>query len=128
MPDGARAAVGLAELVAEVRALAAEVRELRAAVAPDLGARAAVLVALRGAFGTAAFTSMDALEAAAAAPGGPLERALVPVMGDAIGGARRLARRMAKMAGRPAGGLVLARIGDDRGSALYVIQAAHWPV
>lgn len=113
MPDA------LAEALHE---LAAQVAELRQAIAPELAERAAALAALRGTFAEAAFTATDALEAAAARPGGELAAALLPMMGDPRGGVRRLSRRLAKLTGKGAAGLVLARIGDDRGSALYVIQ------
>lgn len=125
MTDTAAALEALGFLI---RALTAEMRELRAAVAPELGVRFAALVALHAVFGAAAFTATDALERAAGAPGGALERALLPLMGDPRGGLRRLSRRLAKLAGKPAGGLVLVRIGADRGAALYVIQTAQWPV
>jgi len=41
---------------------------------------------------------------------------------------RRLSRRLAKLVGKPAGGLVLTRIGDDRGSALYVTEKTSWTI
>ena len=113
----------LRELVRGVAGLRAEVRELRAVVAPELAMRASVLRALRGAFGDSNFTAQDALEHAAEHPDGDCARALVPLLGGSpVGGLRRLSRRLAKLAGKPAAGLVLTRIGDDRGVALYVIQ------
>lgn len=112
------------DLVAAVRALAAEVRELRAALAPELEARARLLAALNTTFRHSVFTSLDALEAAAQAPAGELGRAVVDIVGPVpAGGLRRLARRLAKMAGKPASGFVLRRIGEDRGSALYAVAS-----
>jgi hypothetical protein len=105
-------------------ALRAEVGELRGAVAPDLAQRALVLCAFRSAFVDSNFTAQDALEHAAEQPDGDCARALVPLLGGPVGGLRRLARRMAKLAGKPAGGLVLTRIGDDRGAALHVTQTS----
>jgi hypothetical protein len=113
------------EAVALLRELVAEVRELRAAVAPELAQRVAVLAALHGAFGGEAFTALDALERAAEEPLGECAKALVPLLGAPLGGLRRLARRLAKLAGKAAGGLVLTRVGDDRGAYLYVIEAAQ---
>lgn len=110
-----------------LRELIGQVAELRGVIAPDLALRAAVLQALRGEFGAAAFIAMDALEAAAEKPEGDLAQALIPLLGSPVGGLRRLARRMAKLVGKPAGGLVLTRIGDDRGAALYVVQTVQWP-
>jgi hypothetical protein len=112
------------ELLDAVRELTAEVRELRAAVAPDLAERAAVLAALAGEFGKVAFTALDALEVAAGKPQGECARALLPLTGAPAGGVRRLAKRLAKMAGKSAGGFRLVRIGDDRGSNLYVTETA----
>ena len=111
------------DVVALLQELLAGQREILAAVAPDLAQRAAVLAALRSEFGDASFAAIDALEACAAFPEGPMARALVPWLGGPVGGLRRLSRRLAKLAGKPAGGLTLTRVGDDRGSALYVIRA-----
>ncbi len=104
------------------------IAELRAAVAPELAMRTALLAALASEFGVATFTALDTLESVAAKPDGELAGALAPLIGSPAGGLRRLSRRLAKLAGRPAGGFVLVRIGEDRGSALYVTQTAHWPV
>ena len=92
---------------------------------PDLAERAALLRALRDVFGEADFTAQDVLEHAAERPDGDCAQALVPLLGGPVGGLRRLAPRLAKLAGKPAGGLVLTRI-DDRAAALYVIQTVHW--
>jgi hypothetical protein len=99
-----------------------ELAELRAAIAPDLAQRVVVLHSLRCEFGTENFTALDALERAAERPDSEFARALVPLLGGPVGGLRRLSRRLAKLAGKPAGGVALVRVGDDRGSALYVIQ------
>ena len=95
--------------------------ELRAVVAPDLAQRAAVLAALRDEFAGANFTALDALECAAARPGGAIARALVPLLGAPVGGLPRFSKRLARLVGKPAGGLALVRVGDDRGAALYVV-------
>ena len=57
------------EVVALLHRVVAELEELRAAVAPELAERAAVLAALREAFGEAAFTAEDACGHAAESPG-----------------------------------------------------------
>lgn len=118
-------AATLADVLREVRALVIEVGELRREIAPELAARKRLLVALQAQFGSEAFTATDALERAAACPDDEIARALVPLLGGAVGGLRRLSRRLAKLAGKPAGGMTLTRIGDDRGSALYVIQTGQ---
>lgn len=56
-----------------------------------------------------------------------LAQALSTLIGSPAGGLRRPSRRLAKLAGNPAGGYTLIRIGDDRGASLYVIQKAEWP-
>jgi hypothetical protein len=112
-------------VVALLRDLVAEVRELRAAIAPDLAQRVDVLRSLHCEFGAENFTAIDALERAAERPDSEFARALVPLLGGPIGGVRRLSRRLSKLSGKPAGGIVLTRVGDDRGSALYVTQTAQ---
>ncbi len=122
LPGAIRAELDPADIVDLLRELIAGMRELRAAVAPDLAQRGALLGALHDAFGGAAFTALDALELAAAAPAGAqLPLSLIALTGSPAGGLRRLSRRLAKLVGRPAGGLALTRIGDDHGSALYTV-------
>ncbi|MCC7325567.1 MAG: hypothetical protein IT521_02015 [Burkholderiales bacterium] len=120
--DAAATLVPAADLAAILR----ELRELRAAVAPELDARCRLLAALRSSFGDSLFAAVDVLESALVTPNGDLARAVALVIGEPAGGLRRMARRMAKLAGRPAGGFVLRRVGSDREGALYVVQTLHW--
>lgn len=122
----AAAVVTTEDVLRELQALQREVAELRLAVAPDLALRTVVLAGLRAEFGGEVFTALDCAESAAARPDSEFARALAPLIGPPVGGLRRLARRLAKLAGKPGAGLVLQRAGNDRGSALYVIQTAQW--
>ena len=110
-----------AATLALLREMSAKIDELRAVVAPDLAQRAVVLTALRAQFADRVFTAREALEEAARLP--KLEHALAPLIGASpVAGLRRLARRLAKLVGKPAGGLVLVCVGHDQGSALYMVQ------
>jgi hypothetical protein len=102
------------------------VDELRAHVAPELAQRRALFEALAAAFGSGEFTSVELLEVAAERPEGALAREIERLTGAPVGGLRRLARRLAKLVDKSAGGCTLLRVGDSRGGALYAIQTADW--
>jgi hypothetical protein len=110
---------GGAELEEELRAIRAELAELRAEIAPDLAARRALLQAIRSVFGDALFCAVELVDAGSRQH--VLAKALAPVAGSPAS-KLRLSRRLTKFDGKPAGGLTLHRVGKVSAGALFVVK------
>lgn len=113
----------LRELAAEVRALRAEVAALapaprRPLAAGDRAWLALLLPAARAAMGDRLWLAAELAAVALRADCGPLAGLLA-----ATGGAdlRKFGKRLARVAGHPAGGLVLVRVGSTGAGAVWQV-------
>jgi hypothetical protein len=78
-----------------------------------------LLQAIRSALGEAVFCAVELVDAGSRQH--VLAKALAPVAGSPAS-PRRLSRRLTKFTGKPAGGLMLHRVGKVSAGALFVVK------